>query len=179
MPTAAVIGTDARMMTALTSNTISEAVSNGVWLQVLQNYFLPDKFIIAPEQNNQTGRADLMVFVMHNDKNDNLCWDPIFTLEGKTPGDSIKQTYIDQASGYISSLASHHSFKGRKFGMLVAGQEVVLLVNNGGDKSTQWNWEDANTDEYKYNPGLVNVWGIGEQGYKVESFLADFAQKFQ
>ncbi|KAK1622624.1 hypothetical protein BDP81DRAFT_441045 [Colletotrichum phormii] len=177
MATAAAIGANAGMMTVLTSNITSEAVSNGVWLEVLQHHFPPNRFTIAPEQNNQAGRADLTVFFMYNDNNGNLCWDPIFTLEGKTPGVHITQAHIIQASGYVRTLSSANLLNGRKFGMLVAGQEVVLLVNNGGVQSTQWDRADTNINQY--NPGTpFNVWGIQGQGNMVDGFLADFAQKF-
>jgi hypothetical protein len=177
MASAAALGANAAMMTVLTSPTTSEAVSNGVWLQVLQYHFPPDRFIIAPEQNNQAGRADLAVFFMHNDNTGQLCWEPIFTLEGKTPGANISQANLDQASGYVRTLSSANSLNGRKFGMLVAGQAVVLLINNGGWDSTQWDRGDA--DIYQYNPPAnVNVWGIRGQGNMVDGFLADFAQRF-
>ncbi|KXH31267.1 hypothetical protein CSAL01_02864 [Colletotrichum salicis] len=179
MTTAAAIGANARMMTVLTNNATSEAVSNGVWLQVLQNSFPSERFIIAPEQNNQAGRADLTVFFMFNDNNGNLCWEPISTLEGKTPGAAIAQGDIDQASGYVSTLSSANSLSGRKFGMLVAGQAVVLLVNDGGPHLTQWDRPDTDIDQYDMDPPTqFNVWGIQFQGIMVDGFLADFAQQF-
>lgn len=179
MTTAVAVSASNRMMFLLNHATTTEAVSNGVWSSILQRFFPQPRFVIAPEQNNGVGgRPDLTVFYVYNNP-PNTSWEPVFTLEGKTPNANLNFADVRQAGNYLAPLSYPNQLNGRRFGMLVAGQQVVLMVNNGGvvNQTTQWTRGDANVNGY-VPPNRFNIWTIRNQANLVDGFLADFASKF-
>lgn len=179
MATTVGVSTNNNMMFLLNHQTTSEAVSNGVWSSILQNFFPAPKFVIAPEQNNGAGgRPDLTVYYVSNNV-PNTHWEPVFTLEGKRPGANLREADIDQAGNYLAPLSHSNQLNGRRFGMLVAGRQVVLMVNNGGvvNQTIQWTRGDANINRF-VAPRNFNIWTIQNEANFVDGFLADFASKF-
>ncbi|KAF5529489.1 hypothetical protein FMEXI_14126 [Fusarium mexicanum] len=115
----------------------SEAVCNGIWNEILRRNFPYPKFIIAPEQRQNTGkRPDFTIFFVDKTNEE---WHPIFTFEGKAPYHGDKKHIIgkgiDQAAGYVPSLAwsKHREFYENKkltYGMFACGKSFLIL---------QWN----------------------------------------
>jgi hypothetical protein len=168
-----------KMMFILNNTGTTEAISNGVWSSILQHYFPQPKFIIAPEQKNgSSGRPDLTVFYVKGNV-PNTVLESVFTLEGKTPNVTIKESDIEQAGNYLAGRKASKELGGRRFGMLVAGEQVVLMVNNGGvkDQTTQWTRDDARIDKYDAVTE-IKIWTIQHHADKVDGFLDDFAKKF-
>ncbi|RBR11721.1 hypothetical protein FVER53590_13035 [Fusarium verticillioides] len=112
----------------------SEAVSNGVWTEILRRNFPFPKFIIAPEQRQTTRkRPDLTIFFVDNVNSE---WHPVFTFEGKAPyhidKNSKIQDGIAQAAGYVPSLSwSNHQEKHKDekatHGMFACGKSFMIL----------------------------------------------------
>lgn len=161
--------------------TTSEAVSNGIWYEILRRYFPFPRFIIAPEQHNQAGaRPDLTVFFIDAQQN----WGPIFTFEGKapnqapTPQGAAAQFYqaIQQAGNYLPGLNYANALNGRRFGMVAAGKSLVFIVHNGG-QPTQWNQGNVNINTYN-PPAGWNVWDIQHNQAAIDGFLTTFANSF-
>ena len=176
---AAVITANANWMTVLAHHTTSEAVSNGVWYEVLRTHFPYPKFIIAPEQRNQAGtRPDLTVFEIDA----NVNWRPIFTFEGKAPnhaGMLEMDKAIGQAKNYLVGLKSANQANGRTFGMVACGKSLALMVYNGGSGAsvTQWTRGDVNLGAYN-PPNGWGIWNIETKAQDIDGFLAAFAAMF-
>ncbi|KAF5643004.1 uncharacterized protein FTJAE_3364 [Fusarium tjaetaba] len=124
------------------STSTSEAVSNGVWNEILRRNFPFPKFIIAPEQRQTTRkRPDLTIFFVDKTKKE---WHPVFTFEGKAPyhisKDSTIQGGIAQAAGYVPSLSwSNHEEKHKNekstHGMFACGKSFMILKYDVDNKT--------------------------------------------
>ncbi|KAH8175188.1 hypothetical protein LIA77_03606 [Sarocladium implicatum] len=112
----------------------SEAVSNGIWNEVLRRLFPFPKFIIAPEQRQTTGkRPDLTIFFVDQAKKE---WHPVFTLEGKAPyhinTDLKVENGIAQAAGYVPGLSwsndeEYYTKQKFTYGMFACGKKFRIL----------------------------------------------------
>ncbi|KAF5649646.1 hypothetical protein F52700_542 [Fusarium sp. NRRL 52700] len=117
------------------ASSTSEAVSNGIWYEILRRNFRFPKFIIAPEQRQTTGkRPDFTIFFVDNTNKE---WHPVFTFEGKAPyhinvGSKIEKGKA-QAAGYVPSLSwsnDEEINKGKKitYGMFACGKSFMILA---------------------------------------------------
>ena len=139
---------------AATASQITEAVSNGIWGEILRGYFRFGDYFIVPENHSATGstRPDLIAYRYHPTATamdglkagqDNVC----FCVEGKgktgATGFCSTDNY-NQIKGYISGSrrsSDHH----RKFGMLVAGDMFLVLATESNGSNLQYvSW--ANND---------------------------------
>ena len=173
---AAYISGDQNWMTILANNETSEAVSNGMWYEVLRRHFPFPRFIIAPEQNNLAGdRPDLTVFAIDATGQRKS----VFTFEGKAPKTTTTQMLpaFGQASRYLTRLSAVNGAGGRTFGMFAAGKSVVLMVYNGGGAGQvkQWIRGDVNTAYYNWQDGWI-VWNIEVHAQIIDNFLTAFSQ---
>ncbi|KAI6773061.1 hypothetical protein HG530_004019 [Fusarium avenaceum] len=168
-------------MLILDHNTTSEAVSNSIWYEILQRHFSFPNFIIAPEQRDSKGsRPDLTVFALIRNGGALDSWQPIFTFEGKKPGQvGEMEASIGQASKYLLPLAHDH---GVRFGMVASGSKFAVMAYNGSGTVAsvgQWTRADANAS---YNQ-IETTWtlqSLTNAGHvaKLDGFLADLATKF-
>ncbi|KAF5963923.1 hypothetical protein FBULB1_13083 [Fusarium bulbicola] len=119
----------------------SEAVSNGIWNEILRRNFPYPKFIIAPEQRQTTGiRPDFTIFFVDQKERE---WHPVFTFEGKAPYHIVKESIIEkgieQAAGYVPSLSWSNNGQAKNkrkitYGMFACGKSFVILQYNVDNK---------------------------------------------
>jgi hypothetical protein len=112
----------------------SEAVSNGIWNEILRRNFPYPRFIIAPEQRQTTGiRPDLTIFFVDETNQE---WHPVFTFEGKAPYHELTKSVMEngtiQAAGYVPGLSwsKHEEVMNKKkitYGMFACGKSFKIL----------------------------------------------------
>ncbi|SCO25574.1 uncharacterized protein FFM5_14169 [Fusarium fujikuroi] len=113
----------------------SEAVSNGIWNEILRRNFPYPKFIIAPEQRQTptAKRPDFTIFFVDKKERE---WHPVFTFEGKASYYINTTSRIEkgeaQAAGYVPGLSwsnQEEIDKQRKitYGMFACGKSFTIL----------------------------------------------------
>jgi predicted type IV restriction endonuclease len=178
---AATIAADPEWMLTFDHDTTSEAVSNGIWYDILQRYFSFPNFIIAPEQRNSKGsRPDLTVFALIRKGGALDSSEPIFTFEGKEPGQlGQMEASIKQAAGYLLPLS--HA-RGVRFGIVASGSTFAVIAYNGsGTAGSVFQWTRADANASKYN--IPKTWTlqsltVADNVTTLDGFLADLATKF-
>ncbi|KAH6964628.1 hypothetical protein DER45DRAFT_557050 [Fusarium avenaceum] len=177
----ATITANGQWMTILDHKDTSEAISNGIWYEILQRHFSFPNFIIAPEERNKKGRRpDLTVVALIRVGGVLKSLQPIFTFEGKEPGQGGDiEASMKQAAGYLLPLKHYHDVR---FGMVARGSTFVVIAYNGtgtADAVVQWIRGDANASLHEITKGWkLQSLTIPDNVTKLDGFLADLATKF-
>ncbi|UZP36612.1 hypothetical protein NXS19_004428 [Fusarium pseudograminearum] len=142
-------------------------MDNATWAFIIDH--------VAEKKTATTGgRPDLTIFYVPDDKN-LTNWNPIFTFEGKAPKHETDMVNkgLEQAFGYLPTLAWSKRRKGMKYGMLACGKSFMILKYDAEkdelfriDPSDQQDKSDFTTSS------------LDTQARGFDRFCEDFANSF-
>lgn len=128
---------------------VTEAVSNGLWYEILRRHFPFPRCIIAPElRANDGSRTDLGVLAPQNASDMNIRNSRYFCLEGKRGGltDTQFRNCYAQICDYIGDCVTMQQ---HKWGILTSGASFMVLAYNGaGFGQVRW---DATAGHIRVN----------------------------